>query len=85
MAPMLTPTIHVHHSCKIFLSDKESQNIYNATLTVNATKDVNNTDVYCVSEDHLGASNHSLNAILMITKGNFLQCNNNLLQTKKGL
>ena len=52
-----------------FSRDQESQYIYNTTLTVNATKAVNNTDVSCVFEDHGTASNHSLNATLKIIAG----------------
>jgi hypothetical protein len=83
MAPKLTPKIHVHRSCKWGLHfqvhDKESESVYNTTLTVNATKAVNNTNVYCVFESHLGTSNHSLNATLMIITGRilfYLLCNN---------
>ena len=53
---------------------KESQNMYNATLTVNATEAVNNTNLYCVFENHDG-SNHSLTATLKIISGR----NNNIL------
>jgi hypothetical protein len=46
----------------------KEQNIYNAILTVNATKAENNTNVYCVFEDGNG-SNHSLSATLLIITG----------------
>ena len=51
-----------------FSREKESENIYNATLTVNASKAVNNTNLYCVFEDKNG-SNHSMTAILKIISG----------------
>ena len=51
-----------------FSHDKESQNIYNATLTVNATKAVNNTNLYCVFDNNNG-SDHSLTATLRIISG----------------
>ena len=50
-----------------FSRDKESQNIYNATLTVNATNAVNNTNLYCVFDNN--GSNHSLTATLRIISG----------------
>ena len=53
-----------------FSYGKESRNssLYNAMLTVNATKAVNNTNVYCVFENYDG-TNHSLTATLQITAG----------------
>ena len=52
----------------VFSVGRESQKLYNATLTVKATEAVNNTSVSCVFEDN-DASNQSLTAILQIVAG----------------
>ena len=51
-----------------FYRKKESQNLYNATLTVNATKAINNTNLHCVFENR-NDSNHSSTATLKIISG----------------